>query len=516
MRRSSTDRPAGRGISRRRFLRWTGATAGVGALAAAGGGAWFGMTYFNAKINTIGKVDFNRTLGIPPLAQSRVEDGIRTFELTMQRGEVDLGQGRLTRTWGINGPHLAPTIRAVRGERVEVRVINDLDETSTLHWHGMHLPAEMDGGPHQAITAGQTWTPAWLIDQPAASLWYHPHPHGATARHVYRGLVGMFIIDDDEAAGLALPHDYGIDDIPLIVQDRKFNGDGSLDESSSVWQSDGVIGDTILVNGTPGPYFEVTTQTVRLRILNGSNTRPYNFAFEDQRTFFAIGTDGGLLESPAALNEVQLSPGERIEIIVAFTSGERVRLQSGPSDTRNRLAGGADSLDIVEFRAGDRLGGASRVPDRLVAIPRIEESSATRTRDFELAGFAINGEVMDMARIDDVVTLDDTEIWNVTSLDGMTHNFHIHDVQFQILDIDGREPPPHLRGWKDTIWLPQGERFRLIMTFTDYASDEWPYMYHCHILRHEDQGLMGQFLVVEPGESTRSEDYSVSNDHDGH
>lgn len=516
MRRSSAERPAGRRIGRRRFLRWTAATAGVGTLLAASGGAWFGVTYFNARINTIGRIDFGRALAIPPLAQSRVKDDVRVFDLTMQRGEVDLGQDQVTRTWGINGPHLAPTIRATRGEQVEVRVTNDLNETSTLHWHGMHLPAEMDGGPHQMIPVGETWTPSWVVDQPAASLWYHPHPHGATARHVYRGLAGMFIIDDDAEGALALPRDYGVDDIPLIVQDRKFNGDGSLDESSSVWQSDGVVGDTILVNGTLGPYFEVTTQTVRLRILNGSNTRPYNFAFEDQRAFSVIGTDGGLLEAPAKMNEVQLSPGERAEVVVVFAFGERVRLQSGPSDTRNRLAGGTDSLDIVEFRASDQLGGTSRVPDQLVAIPRTEESSAARTRDFELSGFAINGQVMDMARIDDVVRLDDTEIWNVTSLDDMTHNFHVHDVQFQLLDIDGREPPPRLRGWKDTIWLPQGQRFRLIMTFTDYASDEWPYMYHCHILRHEDQGLMGQFLVVKPDESTRPEDYDVSNDHDGH
>lgn len=517
MGRSSAERPVvGKKMTRRRLFRWTAATAGVGALVAAGGGAWFGMTYFNAKINTIGKVAFDRALAIPPLAQSEVKDDVRVFELTMQQGESDLGQGGLTRTWGINGPHLGPTIRARRDDQVKVRVTNNLGEASTLHWHGMHLPAEMDGGPHQVIPAGETWTPTWVIDQSAASLWYHPHPHGVTARHVYRGLAGMFIIDDDDEGALLLPRNYGIDDIPLIVQDRKFNSDGSFDESPSVWQSDGIIGDTILVNGTPGPYFDVTTQIVRLRILNGSNTRPYNFAFDDERTFSVIGTDGGLLEAPVTMNKVQLSPGERVEIVVVFTPGERVRLQSGPSDTRNRLSGGTDSLDIIEFRAGDGLDGISHVPSQLVAIPRIDESSAIRTRDFELSGFAVNGQVMDMARIDDVVVLDDTEIWTVTSLDEMTHNFHIHDVQFQILDIDGQQPPPHLLGWKDTIWLPQGQRFRLIMTFTDYASHEWPYMYHCHILRHEDQGLMGQFLVVEPGQSTRPDDYSLNNDHDGH
>lgn len=514
MNQSPDERSTGRKVTRRRFLRWTAATVGVGALAAAGGGAWFGATYLQARINTIGKVDFDRALGIPPLAESQMVDGVRTFDLTMQSGEVDLGQGGTTPTWGINGPHLAPTIRAARGERVEVHVTNDLDEASTLHWHGMHLPAEMDGGPHQTIPVGQTWEPHWLIDQPASTLWYHPHPHGHTARHIYRGLTGMFIIDDDKESALELPRDYGVDDIPLIVQDRRFNGDGSLDESSSVWHSDGIVGDTILVNGTPGPYFEVTTQTVRLRILNGSNTRPYNFAFDDQRNFSVIATDGGLLEAPVEMNAVQLSPGERAEIVVTFAPGEQVRLQSGPSDTRNRLAGGTDHLDIIEFRAEEQLSGTSQIPDELIDVPRIQESAAATTRDFALAGYAINGLAMDMARIDEVVTLGDTEIWTVTNFDGMTHNFHVHDVQFQILDIDGQEPPPHLRGWKDTVWLPQGQRFRLIMTFTDYASNEWPYMYHCHILRHEDQGMMGQFVVVEPGQSAQPEDYHLSIDHD--
>lgn len=505
-------RPARSPMSRP--LRWVIATVGVGLLAFLAVVGWFTVSYFTMAIDTVGEVDFDRELAIPALAESEVEDGVRTFELTMQSGVSDLGQGSATPTWGLNGAHLGPTLRATRGEHVQVRVTNDLDEASTLHWHGMHLPAEMDGGPHQMIPPGQTWSPDWLIDQPAASLWYHPHPHGETARHVYQGLAGMFILDDEDEASLALPRDYGVDDIPLIVQDRKFNSDGSLNASPALMQSAGITGDTVLVNGTPGAYFEVTTQTVRLRILNGSNTRPYNFSFEDDRSFSVIGTDGGLLEAPVELSELQLSAGERAEIVVSFEAGEQVRLQSGPSDTRDRLAGGADHLDILQFRAAEQLGGLAQVPERLVDVPRTEEPSAVRTRDFELSGISINGELMEMTRIDEVVTLGDTEIWNVTNLDGQTHNFHVHDVQFQILDIDGREPPPHLRGWKDTVWLPRGQQFRLIMTFTGYASDEWPYMYHCHVLRHEDQGMMGQFLVVEPGQSTDPTDYTLETDHD--
>lgn len=499
-----------RSIGRRRFLQWAGATVGVGVLAAAGGIGWAGLTYLRSAVSTVGTVDFNRRLTVPPLAEPRLEGTTRVFDLALQTGHSDLGQRALTPTWGVNGPLLGPTIRAARGEHVRLQVTNDVGEASTLHWHGMHLPAAMDGGPHQMIAPGDTWAPEWRVDQPAATLWYHPHPHGRTAEHVYRGLAGLFIIDDDTEGALGLPRTYGVDDIPLIVQDRKFHDDGTLDLSTSFMQSTGIVGDTILVNGVPTPHVEVTTHTVRLRILNGSNTRPYHFAFEDRRSFQLIATDGGLLPAPTSIDSIPLSPGERAEIVVTFTPSEQVRLQSGPSEGGDRLAGGEDHLDIMQFRAAKHLDGFDRIPDALVASSRPDDTVTARTRDFELSGYSINGRSMNMDRIDDVATLGDTEIWTVLNVDGQTHNFHIHDVQFHILDIDGQQPPPHLRGRKDTVWLPHSKRVRLIMTFTDHASDHVPYMYHCHMLRHEDNGMMGQFLVVEPGHSTNPADYSVS------
>lgn len=217
--------------------------------------------------------------------------------------------------------------------------------------------------------------------------------------------------------------------------------------------------------------------------------------------FAVVGTDGGLLEAPVEVDHLQLSPGERAEIVVTFEPGERVRLQSGPTDTRDRFAGGEDHLDVLEVRAAQSLTGGSGVPTRLVDVPRLEESAADRTRSFELAGFAVNGRSMDMSRIDATVEVGDTEIWSVTNLDGATHNFHVHDVQFQVLDIGGEPPPPESAGWKDTVWLRPRETVRLIMSFTDYTSAEWPYMLHCHVPSHEDQGLMGQFVVVEPDSS---------------
>jgi FtsP/CotA-like multicopper oxidase with cupredoxin domain len=338
-------------------------------------------------------------------------------------------------------------------------------------------------------------------------LWYHPHPHGETEAHVYRGLAGMFILDDDIEARLDLPRDYGVDDIPVIVQDKTFNGDGQFTEGHQ--QNPGMFGDTILVNGTLGPHHEVRHDRLRLRLLNASTARTYAFGFSDDRTFALIGTDGGLLAEPHDTDRVRLSPGERAEIVVSMQPEERAVLRSYPPElgldgTTNRQAGGEDSFDVLELRAGATLESSPPVPDRLVDIPRLDPADAAETRYFELRSRRINGNEMDMNRIDEVVTVDTTEIWQVENGHGQIHNFHVHDVQFQVLDIDGATPPPELSGWKDTILLPPRTPIRLIMRFTDYADPAAPYMHHCHLLRHEDDGMMGQFVVVEPGQEPAS------------
>jgi FtsP/CotA-like multicopper oxidase with cupredoxin domain len=192
----------------------------------------------------------------------------------------------------------------------------------------MHLPAAAHGGPHQPIAPGTTWAPRWEIDQPAATLWYHPHPHGETADHVYRGQAGMFILDDRVADALPLPNDYGVDDIPLIIEDKRLSDEGSLDFSQGLISPTGRLGDEILVNGTHDPYLEVRDEGVRLRLLNASNARVYNIGFAGGRTFELVGTDGGLLKTPQRLDRVQLSPGERAEIVAFFAPGEQVVLRA--------------------------------------------------------------------------------------------------------------------------------------------------------------------------------------------
>jgi FtsP/CotA-like multicopper oxidase with cupredoxin domain len=485
----------------RNWVKWTLVAVAVLVLTVVTFGAWLGYSYVTARVDTVGEVDFDRELAIPPLAESEVDDeGRRVFDLTLQKGHADLGRDEESATWGVNGSYLGPTLRARRGEEVLVEVTNDLDEESTLHWHGMHLPAEMDGGPHQMIAAGATWSPTWRIDQPAATLWYHPHPHGETAEQVYKGVAGMFILDDRKEKSLPLPRKYGVDDIPVIVQDKEFDG-VELDTTPGLFESNGILGDTVLVNGTAAPYLDVTTERVRLRLLNASNARVYNFHFSDDRAYDIIAGDGGLLPAPVRLDHLLLSPGERAEIVVELEPGETTVLRSDEQDAGNRFTGADDRLDILQLRAADRLTPSPELPATLAPAPDLDPDDVVQIREFELGGTSINGDDMDLERIDATVELDTTERWQVGNHDGSTHNFHVHDVQFVVESLDGEPPPPELAGWKDTIFLPEGSEADLLVRFTDYADPDSPYMYHCHLLRHEDSGMMGQFVVVEPGDA---------------
>lgn len=462
-------------------------------------GAWM---YSQARVDTVGDLAFDQPLQIPPILEPETDGDRKVFDLELQEGTSELLPGTETTTWGANGAHLGPTLRASRGEDVVVNVANGLSEETTLHWHGMHLPAKADGGPHQMIQPAETWSPNWTIDQPAATLWYHPHPHGETADHVYRGLAGLFLLDDDNEVDL--PDDYGVDDIPVILQDKRFNDDGSLDTDAPFFSTVGQLGDEILVNGTHAPYLDVERELVRLRVLNASNGRVYNLGFDDDRPFELIGTDGGLLDEPTSLRRVQVSPGERVEIVVRVVPGERTVLRSNAPDlgldfVQRRFSGGDDRFDLVELRAADELTASPPVPDRLSSAERPDPEDAVTTRTFELSGRSrINGRKMDMNRIDTVVTVDTTEIWEITNGSGNPHNFHIHDVQFQILDVDGDPPPPHLTGPKDTVFIPPRRTVRVALRFADHTDPDVPYMYHCHILVHEDAGMMGQFTVVDP------------------
>jgi FtsP/CotA-like multicopper oxidase with cupredoxin domain len=486
------------------LLRAALAAGSAAVIAIAGGAIWL---WSSARVSTVGKITFTHRLAIPPLATSRIDAaGRRVFDLRAAAGSTRFRPGPATATWGINGSYLGPTLRASRGEKVLIHVHNGLAEPTTMHWHGMELPAVMDGGPHQLIEPGATWSPTWTIGQPAATLWYHPHPHGETAEQIYRGLAGLFIVDDPRTSPATLPHRYGIDDIPVIVQDKNFTGANQLSLGQSVGGT-GILGDTIAVNGTIAPYQRVNTGKVRLRILNASNARIYNIGLPGDEPFSLIGTDGGLLPAPQQVKRIQISPGDRAEVIITMRPGERTILRGYPPDLGanflvSRLAGGDDSFDILQLRAARHLAPSPPVPATLAPAPHLAGASPAASRTFELDGQSINGTGMDMSRIDFAATAGSTEVWRATNRDGLPHNFHIHGVQFQVLSIDGAAPPAGYQGWQDTIYLRPGSTASIAVPFGRFADPRHPYMYHCHLLYHEDQGMMGQFTLTRPGEAT--------------
>jgi FtsP/CotA-like multicopper oxidase with cupredoxin domain len=453
-------------------------------------------------------VTFNQRLLIPPLADGTVTDeGTRVFTLRAQEGTRRWVPSSPTETWGFNGDYFGPTLRAEVGERVRVDFTNDLPEGTSLHWHGMHLPAEMDGGPHQMVEPGDTWQPSWLVKQEPATLWYHPHPHGVTQEHVHRGLAGFFLLDPPGGPDQRLPHEYGVDDVPVAVQDKKLAEDGELVHDAG-GNEIGLIGNLVMANGVVGAYHDVSTELIRLRLLNGSTARTYSLGFDDNRIFDQIASDGGLLEEPYQTTRTQLSPGERAEIVVRMVPGERLRLRSFGADLGSVVAGfafgAADEVDVLELRAAAKLRSSPSLPAQLADLDAITDDEIVGERSFVLEGREINGRRMAMGRIDAVPEVGTAEVWEVTNRNPFPHNFHVHDVQFQVESVNGKQPPPELRGWKDTVYLLPQTPYRLRLRFADYTDVDTPYMFHCHLLLHEDEGMMGQFVIVEPGQSARS------------
>jgi FtsP/CotA-like multicopper oxidase with cupredoxin domain len=471
---------------------------------------------------------FSRAMPVPPVLQptSRAGD-ITTYDLTARKDKTAFFPGTSTETYGYNGSLLGPTIRLRRGERTSVRIENHLDRRTNIHWHGVRLPAAADGAHHD-IEPGGNFTSTFSVIQPAATLWYHPHT-ADSGFQVYWGLAGFLYLDDETSDGLPIPRDYGVNDFPLLVQDKHFFRDGTLSytmQGPEEATEERILGEEILVNGVINPYLDLPQGTVRLRLLNGSDARRYNFALEDGRTFFLIGSDGGLLPAPAPVTSVELAPAERAEILVDFTGdaiGTRLKLVSrafpvllnevGPfvspylvsvSGRRSLLVSPVsmgNAYPVMELRIANR-GTPVAVPDRLVAVDTMAETEAQTTRVFDIERVGeetINGLRFDMNRIDVQVPTGATEIWSITNYaPDFSHSFHIHGLQFRVLDRSIRgigQPLPALEaGWKDTVLAHPGERVRVIARFNDMSG---VYMFHCHVILHENRGMMGTFLVTD-------------------
>ena len=441
---------------------------------------------------------FNKHLSIPPLLEGKNINGTYHYDLTIQKAQHEFFTNRFTNTYAVNGTYLAPTLKLINGQDVSINYTNNLDETTTMHGHGMHLPAKMDGSPHQTIAPLSSWSARYRVNQRACTNWYHPHAEGKTATHVYKGLAGFILIEDEESQSLDLPKEYGVDDIPLALQDRFFDANAQLHYVPNMMQTMmGYKGDTFVTNGVIEPFVEVQAKEIRFRILNGSNSSVYNLAFNDNRSFKQIATDNSFLEKPVSTRSILLSPGERAEIVLDLSEsfGEVVYLQ----ETRQNKA-------FLKINVSQKAATQTKIPSQLTVLTHYTQNEAVQKRTFTLAGrmgrLYINNRTMDMRRVDEVVPLNQVEVWEVHNermmMMGMEHNFHIHGTHFMILERNGSASnvSENEKGYKDTVYLASGDSVKLIVKMTDYADKTSPYMYHCHFLEHEDRGMMGQFIVT--------------------
>ncbi len=451
------------------------------------------------------------------------------FNLTIKDTFAQIcNTGNQTITGGINGKFWGPTLFFKKGEVVHLNVKNNLNDSTTIHWHGMHLPAVMDGGPHQVIPPGALWQPYWKVANNASTYWYHPHLHEMTMEHISKGIGGLIIVRDSIESSLSLPRTYGLDDIPMVLTDRDINSSNQFDLVP--------YGDSCLVNMTLRAQYTVPTQVVRFRLLNAAIERSFNIGFSDNRTFYVIGSDGGLLNAPVPLTRYLLHAGERIEILVDFKGqSTSIDIKAFNSTLGNAIPGGenfpngpfANALGKKDF-VMLHLNFKSATNNAITSIPTVltnnillKSADAQITRALTMtdsAGvpgtlgpntFIINHRLFKLNYIDYQVPLNNTEIWQITNSTAFGHPFHIHDVEFNIISVNGAAPSAAQAGWKDVVFVPGASGggpggggtpyvIKFIAKFDDYADALHPFMYHCHISLHEDEGMMGQFVVTDP------------------
>lgn len=456
-------------------------------------------------------------LFIPPTLTGPV------FNLTVQADSTEFFAGHKTPTYGVNSNILAPTLLFNKWENVTLNVTNTLNTTTTMHWHGLHVPAMADGGPHQIINSGATWSPSFTVLNDAGTYWYHPHGMNKTDLQVTKGLAGMIIIKDSVEASLNLPRDYGVDDFPLIIQTKCFD---VLYQTAIA-----TVFDTVpMVNATINPFLDIPAQVVRLRLLNGSSDRSYMFGFSNNISFNMIATDGGLLQSPVTLTRLRLSPGERAEILIDVSShqGQSFYLMNYGSQIPNGIIGAAivgngmaqildynlNPLNGADFNllqlnvVAPTLNPVTTIPASLATLNPWNPISANRTRTITFAPltmgmqemvdgpFGMNGHQFSMNTINDTTYLNHIEVWTLSNQTLVAHPFHIHDVQFYVTDVNGGPVPASEAGKKDVVLVMPQQTVSFITKFENFA-DTIPYMYHCHLLHHEDDGMMGSFIVLD-------------------
>lgn len=470
--------PPMRRLDRRAFL---GATVGSAAWLTAAGvaGSAPGPAQAAKPVRTT-----RHPLFIPRTVAPTQPTGLR---LTAAPATVDLGDGRAASAWAYSaadgaGQLPGPTLRARRGEVATITLSNDLPSDPTItHWHGMVVDHANDGHPRNAVPPGATYAYAFPVLNRAAMNWYHPHPHMLTGEQVALGLAGAFIVNDDEEDRLGLPG--GAREVPLIIRDTSLDSAGNLLYKP---RSGGFLGNLPLVNGTREAYLDVDTALYRLRVLNGANARIFRLALSNGAGFTLIGNDGGLLESSTPIADVDLSPGERVDLLVDLRD-----LPLGTSVMLRDLRAG---WDLLELRVTRAVTDPATVPTSLTTIEKLADPVVTR--EFSFDGMSkINGQVYAMDRIDAQVPFGQVELWRFTTSGNAPHPVHVHGASFQVQRRTGGRNRlfPWEAGWKDTVLLEDRESVEVLIRFDAYRG---VYLMHCHKLEHEDMGMMLNFEVV--------------------
>ena len=537
-------------ISRREFLRMVGL----------GGAALVGGPLLAACTSVVQSTA--EKTGEVPATGAQVDLSLR---LRVTTSEAQILPGALTQVWryqgevlagdaqalqAIPGSYLGPVLRVKQGQRLRVELVNEVNEQTIVHWHGLHVPSEMDGHPKDAIGPGQTYTYEFTVRNRAGTYWFHPHPHTLTGPQVYRGLAGLLLVTDEEEQALGLPS--GEYDVPLVLQDRTLDADNQFVylPNGMMDRMMGFLGERILVNGQPDFTLTVERRPYRLRVLNGSNARVYKLGWEDGAPLTVIATDGGLLERPVERPYVTLGPAERAELWVDFSTFEAeserrlVSLEWAGSTAGmggmmgggmgGMMGGGFDSnpipdgaaFPVLTVRLGQGVATPGQPPTRLASLERLQESgsvNADNPRRWRLGmsrmTWTINGRTFEMEGVarDEIVKLGTQETWlfdNTGSGGGMgmmgggmmqmAHPMHVHGVQFQVLGRSVARGAERVwesvsqgfvdEGWKDTVLVLPGEQVRVTMRFEDYPG---LFLNHCHNLEHEDQGMMRNYRIDE-------------------
>lgn len=483
-----------------------------------------GCTVPNPEKNISPNTNFSTSVGSKLAFPTQMS--AQNASLNPQEVQVRLGTKNI-KGMGYHKGLLGPTLVANVGEQAQIKVQNQLKEPTNVHWHGLIVPADQDGHPEQLIAPATSQTYSFPIQQSGGLYWYHPHPHNLTAKQAYLGLAGLFVVRDPLESTLNLPVDS--QEAFLVLQDKRL-GSNALNYNPN--QQDimsGYLGQDILINGQQNAQLEILSGIYRLRILNGSNARVFNLAFNKETPFWVIGGDGGLTEKPYASKTVLLGPGERLDILADFSShkvGDSLKLIS--QSFEGVKTQGQQEFSLLDVRIINGQAKSYSVPNQLAALEKIEVPVGSKNRTFELQGMqmpdmnhmnmgemghgsmmmppntnqvmrgmhTINGKIFDMQRIDETVQAGSSEIWVFDNSKGdEIHPMHLHGAQFQVIKREGGRNTilAHEKTRKDTVLLMPGEKVSIAIKFPDYKGK---YLIHCHNLEHEDDGMMLNFELV--------------------